>query len=88
MDALKIRERYVCEATAQVDIMKKAVRVLWRIQDKMKNLIDCAAAPQGEHEQNHQPPVVARLGESFEPEGGLLAQVEAAARDGLGRREG
>jgi hypothetical protein len=42
MDALKVRERYVREATAQVEIMENAARALGQIQDEMQGRIERA----------------------------------------------
>ncbi len=78
MDALKIRERY---ALAQAEIMDKAARALERIQEEMQGrwIARGSRAPFGSQrpEQQHPPPSGL---ESFEQEGGLRAQVDAAAR--------
>jgi hypothetical protein len=81
MDEHKILERYVREAVTmtQAEIMEKAARALGRIQDEMRARIDRALRrPAARNARNS----IHRLGwlESFEPEGGLRAQVDAAAR--------
>ncbi len=78
MDALKVRERYVREAMTQAEIMGKAARELERLQREMQAGIDRALVRPSASGCGK----VLRLAwlESFEPEGGLRAQVDAAAR--------
>ncbi len=81
MEVLKIRERFVAEATEQAEIMGKAARALVRIQDEMQEEIDRALLrPPASSKAEKDGRRLAWM-ESFEPEGGVRAQVEAVARD-------
>jgi hypothetical protein len=81
MEVLKIWERFVAGAIEQVEIMGKAACAMVRIQDEMQEEIDRAllrppAASKAERDARR----LACL-ESFEPEGGVRAQVEVVARE-------
>jgi hypothetical protein len=82
MDALRIRERYVREAAEQAERMEKAAGALVRIQNEMQREMDRALQrpPSKTGNKKDDDGRVAWL-ESFEPEGGLAAQVEASLRD-------